>query len=92
MIFQLRNVWHNQDFYDDNDIVSRFPSDRTDSIHKDLPTISNQFDTNTTEISSVNNQSIKSHKSSQLIEHTSSLDIIPSPKPFDINKWRRWNR
>ncbi len=39
------------DFYDDNDIVSRFPSDRTDSIPKNLPTISNQFDTNTTEIS-----------------------------------------
>ncbi len=33
----------------------------------------------------MNNKSIKSHKSSKLIEHTSSLDIIPSPKPFDIN-------
>ncbi len=38
------------EYLSDNDGVSRFPSDRTDSIPLNLPTISNQFDTTTTEI------------------------------------------
>ncbi len=73
------------EYLDDNDGVIRFPSDRTDSLPKNLPTISNQFDTNVTDISSIMGGKSEIKGFTNKLISTSSLDIIPSPKDYNEN-------